>query len=172
MTGHFGKRSNKNIHFFMSLLSFFCPFIFLDIEKTHTHTIFDSHIQRNTYNLTGTHTHTHTVYEFFFHTQTTACINTLLSFSISLVTITCANRQACICTLTFFAILTYTYTHLNAAGESSPPSGWQSGWQDSRTAPRLAKNMTIVQRLALIRPCFAQCIVGCFKYPTHFEWQR
>ena len=97
-----------------------------------------------------------------------------------------ANRQACIRTLTFSDILTHMHTHthththaharthththtysvctlslsnhLHAAGESSPPSVWQSGWQDGRTAPRLAENMTIVQRLALIRPCFAQCI--------------
>lgn len=114
---------------------------------------------------------------FFLNTHQPSYVHALQQTSS--VTITHANRQACICSLTFSDIQIPAHTqtrahkhtpsiHLDAEDESSPPCGWQSGWQGGGTAPRLAGNMTIVQKPALISPCFAQCIVGLLQTSHEF----
>lgn len=114
---------------------------------------------------------------FFLNTHQPSYVHALQRTSS--VTITHANRQACICSLTFSDIQIPAHTqtrahkhtpsiHLDAEDESSPPCGWQSGWQGGGTAPRLAGNMTIVQKPALISPCFAQCIVGLLQTSHEF----
>lgn len=163
-------------HFFMSLLLwggggvdcgwggglfFFFPFpcVCLCISLKHTHK----------------HKCTHNF--FFLNTHQPSYVHALQRTSS--VTITHANRQACICSLTFSDIHIPAHTqtrahkhtpsiHLDAEDESSPPCGWQSGWQGGGTAPRLAGNMTIVQKPALISPCFAQCIVGLLQTSHEF----
>lgn len=122
-------------------------------------------------------TQTHTQTQVFLNTHQPSYVHALQRTSS--VTITHANRQACICSLTFSDIHIPAHTqtrahkhtlsiHLDAEDESSPPCGWQSGWQGGGTAPRLAGNMTIVQKPALISPCFAQCIVGLLQTSHEF----
>lgn len=124
----------------------------------------------------NTNTSVRTIF-FFKHTHQPSYVHALQRTSS--VTITHANRQACICSLTFSDIQIPAHTqtrahkhtpsiHLDAEDESSPPCGWQSGWQGGGTAPRLAGNMTIVQKPALISPCFAQCIVGLLQTSHEF----
>lgn len=125
-----------------------------------------------------TQTQTQVYAQFFFlNTHQPSYVHALQRTSS--VTITHANRQACICSLTFSDIQIPAHTqtrahkhtpsiHLDAEDESSPPCGWQSGWQGGGTAPRLAGNMTIVQKPALISPCFAQCIVGLLQTSHEF----
>lgn len=123
------------------------------------------------------HKHKCTHNFFFLNTHQPSYVHALQRTSS--VTITHANRQACICSLTFSDIhipahtqtRTHKHTpsiHLDAEDESSPPCGWQSGWQGGGTAPRLGGNMTIVQKPALISPCFAQCIVGLLQTSHEF----